>query len=34
MVRRKGGCGGKRRFDGSGRGRGNYRTKRQPKKRR
>lgn len=29
---KRGACGGKRRRDGSGRGRGNYGTPRQPKK--
>lgn len=32
MARGKGSCGGTRRFDGSGKGRGNKGTKRQPKK--
>jgi len=32
MARGMGSCGGKRRLDGSGRGRGNRGTKRQPKK--
>jgi len=33
MARMKGACGGKRRMDGSGKGKGNYGTSRQPKKR-
>jgi len=31
-MRMKGKCGGKKRKDGSGKGKGNYGTKRQPKK--
>ena len=30
MARGRGACGGKRRFDGSGKGKGNRGTKRQP----
>jgi hypothetical protein len=33
MARRRGACGGVRRRDGSGGGRGNYGTRRQPRKR-
>jgi len=33
-MMRKGKCGGTRRKDGSGKGKGNYGTPRQPKKRR
>jgi hypothetical protein len=32
MTRKKGTCGGTPRKDGSGKGKGNYGTKRQPKK--
>jgi len=32
MARGKGSCGGKRRMDGSGKGRGNKGTARQPKR--
>jgi len=31
LMRRKGACGGKRRKDGSGKGKGNYGTAKQPK---